>query len=111
MVTDIIVDSAKFAIVFFACVAMFAMSFAILDNNRSDSNLYPERFGFPWDSLLYAYMLGLGEFDTDPYDEDGNTALLWMYFLVATYVIQLVFLNLLIAIMGSSYEKMIEIQD
>jgi len=109
MVSDIIVDSAKFAIVFFACVAMFAMSFAILDNNSGDNNLYTKRFGFPFDSLLYAYMLGLGEFNTDPYDTDNNTALLWIYFLVATYVIQLVFLNLLIAIMGSSYEKMIEI--
>jgi len=39
------------------------------------------------DGLLYSYMLGLGEFDTEPYDEDGHQWVLWMYFITATYVI------------------------
>ena len=50
-------------------------------------------------------MLGLGEFGIDDFKENTNERTIWIIFLFATFIIMLVFLNMIIAIMGNSYEK------
>ena len=67
------------------------------------------------DSFIYVYLLSLGEFDYDRFissedqdisEDQGNN--LWIIFLVATFLIQITFLNMLIAIMGNTYDKVID---
>lgn len=59
---------------------------------------------------MHAYLLGLGEFQVDNYSHD-NKGPIWFFFLAATLTVQLLFMNLLIAIMGSSYGRINEIID
>jgi len=48
---------------------------------------------------------GLGEFDDAHYDKGAYTYLLWTFFMMATFIILVVFMNMLIAIMTNTYEK------
>lgn len=57
-------------------------------------------------------MLTLGEFGIDNYSKsvDPIAGIDWLFFLGATFFGQLVILNMLIAIMGSSYDSVFENQ-
>jgi hypothetical protein len=60
-------------------------------------------------SILYVYTTSTGEFNTDPYVIGDDTSLLWVFFVIATYILTSVMLNMLIAIMGSSYQKVSDV--
>ena len=59
----------------------------------------------PWNfvnSVIFSYKLVLGEFDTEGFD--GNHAVvLWLIFFGATFLLQITFLNMLIAIMQDTF--------
>ena len=54
------------------------------------------------DALVGSYLVGMGEYNTD--NMEGKT-LLYCYFMLATFVTQLVFMNMLIAVMGDTYDR------
>ena len=58
-------------------------------------------------AFLYAYQLALGEFNTDDFDDDDKHLLNTMWFL-NTMVTLIIFLNLLIAIMGDTFDRVQE---
>jgi len=64
-------------------------------------------FATPATALQFAYLLSLGEFDLDFVSYDRW--LLWIFFIAATFFLLIVLLNLIIAIMGSAYERLSEI--
>jgi len=56
-------------------------------------------------------MLSLGEFTIDAYDDEPQVYLCYMLFLLATFFTQITFLNMLIALMGDTYGKVMESQE
>ena len=64
----------------------------------------------PLDAVIHAYLTGLGDFNKDNYSEH-NGLTVWMFFLMATFIVQLVFMNLLIAMMGDAYAEIMAIQE
>ena len=62
------------------------------------------------DPMIHAYLTGLGDFNKDYYS-DHNQVMTWMMFLGATIIVQLVFMNLLIAIMGESFARITAIME
>jgi hypothetical protein len=50
--------------------------------------------------------VGLGEFNIETYGKNGDHNLEWGYFILATFVTNIVFLNMLISIMGDTFQKM-----
>ena len=56
-------------------------------------------------------MLALGAFTIDGFGDGPQTYLCYAFFLIATFLTQVTFLNMLIAIMGDSYGKVMEAQD
>lgn len=60
------------------------------------------------DALRNQYMLGLGEFDTQGFADNPDEFLCYTFFIFATFCTQIVFLNLLIAIMGNTFEFVID---
>ena len=50
-------------------------------------------------------ILGFGDAE---FQTDGRDNVVWLLFVLMTYVVQIVFLNTLIAIMGSTYDKVTE---
>ena len=56
-------------------------------------------------------MLSLGEFTTDNYEEDGKDSLVWIMFILTTFITQITFLNMLIAIMGDTFARVSEVKE
>lgn len=58
-------------------------------------------------------MLALGEFGTDNFSADGspNSTIIWCLFILATFITQITVLNMLIAIMGDTFDSVTENQE
>ena len=56
------------------------------------------------------YILAVGDYDTDAFSNKGeiNQAVIWMVFFAATFMLQVTFMNMLIAIMGNTFEEVME---
>lgn len=60
--------------------------------------------------MIHAYLTGLGDFNKDNYSISDDV-IVWVMFLLATFLVQLVFMNMLIAIMGESFGRITAIQE
>lgn len=127
MIIDTFVDIQWFVLLFFMILFTFGNAIYILNYNRTPTpeemaNL-PEDYEppmlivehFPGAAIvnifINQYLLALGEFEgKDNFDEEDSAAV-WIFFLLATFITQITFLNMLIAIMGDTYAKVTETKD
>ena len=58
-------------------------------------------------SFIMTYTLGMGEFATDNY-QGTNVNLIWGVWFIGTFLIQITFLNMLIAIMANTFDKVMD---
>ena len=58
--------------------------------------------------ILNQYLTALGEFYTDSYIEHDLAPFVWTLFIMATFFTQITMLNMLIAIMGDTFDKVTE---
>ena len=58
-------------------------------------------------SIIYSYKLSLGDFDIMGFRGD-NQYFVWFLFIVATFLLQITFLNMLIAIMGNTFDQVMD---
>lgn len=69
---------------------------------------------YVWDlpnAFIGSYLIGLGEFDFDGYNGHENyTNILWYYFFVSTFLLQIIMVNMLIAIMADTFDKVKEFE-
>ena len=63
---------------------------------------------FVVDSMINQYLLMLGEFNLDGFSMHMNTAVCYALFILSTVITQITFLNMLIAIMGDTFDKVID---
>jgi len=113
IITEIVKDIQVFFVMLMVCLGCFSNVLMILDLNREmgGTDTIVENFtGYGvLNGLLHAYMTGLGEFQYENYSTmDKGT--IWVFFLIATLMIQLVFMNMLIAIMTDSFSRITAIQ-
>ena len=113
MTKEIFVDIKAFMVMLAIIVCTFANAFLIMDHSRRILGIEPiteDAFGNPiLDTVTRAYMLGLGEYGTDTY-ELLDSKLAWALFIVATFLLQVTFFNLLIAIMGDTFDRVSEVK-
>ena len=111
LIEETLIDIKHFIVIFFVALFMFGVPMYILGLNRGeDDGLVDEVFGTNWflNSFYNQYMLSLGEFSIDNFEAGPQTILCYVLFLLATFITQITFLNMLIAIMGDSYAKVME---
>ena len=60
------------------------------------------------DSVINQYLTGLGDFSYDAYENNPSKILLWVFFILATYFTQLLFFNMLITVMGTTFDEIME---
>ena len=58
-------------------------------------------------SLIYSFKLSLGDFSTAGYRGD-NQGVTWIVFVLATFLLQITFLNMIIAIMANTFDHVME---
>ena len=111
MIIEIIKDMKYFLSVLMLATIAFANSFYIFGRNSDDMD--SEENSLPrsdiWEAFIYSYKMGLGDFATDGF-ETADEEILWIIFLINTLIILIILLNLVIAIMGETFERVQETQ-
>ncbi len=59
-------------------------------------------------SFIQQFLLGLGNIPTDNITDNKFRILIWFYFLVAIVITNVAFFNILIAIVGDTYDKIMD---
>ena len=81
-------------------------------NEKRSSELYKNYFDISFfNSIFNQYLIGLGDFDIENYELLQHDWFVWVLFIFMTFLTQIVFLNMLIAIMGNTYAKEMEFRD
>lgn len=62
------------------------------------------------DSFIAAYMMALGDFNYDGFAAFAYGGETWIFFLCGTFLCLIVFMNMLIAIMGNTFSKVMDHQ-
>ena len=113
MIQETLFDIRYFLILFVLILMTFGNAILILSEGR-ESPLYKDYFSNDYmNVVLNQYELSLGEFDTNgfrPAGEGGDT-IAWFTFIGATMITQIMFLNMLIAIMGDTFERVTEAKE
>lgn len=113
LVEETMRDVSSFLILLLTALMMFGVPMIMLNLNRVDQNsIVDDPFGF-WvlNMLLNQYLLALGEFNYDNFANQPQSYLCYIFFVMATFITQIAMLNMLIAIMGDTFERVIENRD
>lgn len=118
MIMETVSDLRSFIIFYLLCISTFAMAMFILDQYSEDvynelgkeyvNTIKPQTIHPLADAWINQYLLGLGDFYTLPIADSEFKSLVWVYFCMATFFTQIVFLNMLIAIMGDTFARLTE---
>ena len=90
--------------------AFWVLNMSRLANDQGELVNSYHRFWFV-NTFQYIFLLGLGEFDLDNATEGNNVFLFYCLFNLATFMILIVFLNMLIAIMGDTFGQVTQERD
>ena len=115
LVQETLKEARWFLLLVAIALIMFGlpMSFLALNNDDNESQLVGEYADW-WlvDTLFNQYLLSLGEFDSkDNFTANPHTHLVLIFFLLATFYTQVTMINMLIAIMGDSFDKVTDNRD
>jgi len=115
LIVQTIYDMKWFFFIFVLVTMCFANAIYILNANRMQDSfgigLFDETFpSFAYVSaILNQYLVALGDWDTENYEISGNRSsnsyLVWILFIFTTFFSQIVIFNILIAIMGDTYDS------
>ena len=110
-------DSMPFMVMVALIVFAFGNYFVVIDHNLKglDDEGNPKSYFTSWfgneipDVLVMVYLLGaLGDFDPAIFTEGTDNIAAMSMFLLATFIIMVVFMNMLIAIMGDTFGQVLE---
>ena len=88
------------------------MGFLSLNSSDAEDQVVSSVFD-SWllDILFNQYLLALGEFNMDGFDESPQKVICYLFFMSATFITQITMLNMLIAIMGDTFGRIIEAKE
>lgn len=86
----------------------FGASFQILSNNNDPSIEGAQFLSSFSHSIIYSYRMSLGDFSLDAFDVSEDVILIWSLFVICSIFTTVILLNMLIAIMGESFNKVNE---
>ena len=113
LIGETLSDSASFIIILIANLMLFGVPMSIIDLNRDEENAIIQGDFKNWviNDFLNQYTLALGDWDDGNFDSGNQIALVYFFFALSTFFSIILMLNMLIAIMGDTYEKIIENRD
>ena len=106
-------DTKSFVLLILITLMMFGVPLVMLNANGAEDKELTEKVFDNWifDLMYTQYMLALGMFEHENFDDHPQAMLAYIFFLMATFLSQVTMLNMLIAIMGDSFDKVIENRD
>ena len=109
MIIEIVKDMKNFVWVLMIATMAFANAYYILGRNSSpdDGNLAGNVIT---DAFIFSYQMGIGNFQTDGFNT-VDREILWIFFMINTLLVFVVLLNLVISIMGDTFDRVQETQE
>eukprot|EP00347_Sterkiella_histriomuscorum_P010531 403375928 len=104
MIIEVIYDMGIFLMVLLITVAAFGDTFLRISNGNIEEEQFIESF-IP--AVAFAYSMILGTYDINAFGEVAQP-LVWIFWVLCTILDMIVMLNLLIAIISSTYERVSE---
>jgi hypothetical protein len=101
MIIEIVVDMRHFFGVLMIGIMATTNAFYIIGNPEQD-------FGNFVMTFIYSYRMGIGDFDFDSFGAEKSSFLLYILFMISTLFILLILLNMLIAMMGDTFDRVQE---
>ena len=100
----------EFIALFVVALLAFGMPLSMLNLNRDADNILIESSSGSWilDIVYNQYLLSLGEFATMDNFNAEQSQLVLLFFVMATIYTQITMLNMIIAIMGDSFDRAME---
>jgi hypothetical protein len=93
----------------------FANLFFIIQLNTNDSPKYHYVVNYTdvdWvNAILAMYLLALGDFHYSGFSDGSDVEVTWIFFTLGTYLMLIVFLNVLIAIMSDTFARVSQLQE
>lgn len=123
LIQQTISDSMNFMLMVFLIILSFANFFYVIDRNLVTLGANGERYYDQYlstpdinhdviDVIISVYMMGaLGDFDSTRYRTGYDRYFSMVMFLLATFIICVVFMNMLIAIMGETFGQVLEVSE
>ena len=108
MIQAIIIEMKYFVLALVIAILAFANTFFILGRNSPDGNNFSGNT--IWDAFIFSYRMGLGDFDTSGFGT-SDEGLIWTLWFLNTLIILIILLNLVIAIMGDTFDRVQETQE
>ena len=116
LIIQTIYDMKWFFFIFVLVTMCFANAIYILNASRMQDSFGTELFDETFPSFAYVsailnqYLVALGDWDTENYAisttrSSTNSYLVWLLFVFTTFFSQIVIFNILIAIMGDTYDS------
>ena len=100
MIVSVVADMRIFLAVFLICLVTFSQSLLIMSNNQANEE---DRFTHSFfESLLFTYRISLGDWDTSGLGTTDFIIIVTL-FILASFFLCIVMLNLLIAIISDTY--------
>ena len=112
VIKDVTYDMKEFLVLLFGVVALFGNAVYILDlGRRGEQNEIFSGIGDnnnKWlGSLINQWLVGLGQFDSVEVFYGENVYTVWTIFVLATLFTNVIFINMLVAIMSRTFNKTI----
>ena len=103
-------DIKYFMVLLLIALLMFGIPIMMLDMNSEEDYEMIDDSWHNWllNLLFNQYLLALGEFGMDNFGVHPQAVLVYCFFFAATFISQLTMLNMLIAIMADSFDKVFE---
>jgi hypothetical protein len=114
LISTTLYDIRVFVVMLLIIIVAFANLFFVINNNSkglANPYLKPHTKSSIMNALLDMYLLGLGSFEMDGYDAGPNVYTVYISFILGTFLIIVVFLNMLIAIMGNTFGEVAAIKE
>jgi hypothetical protein len=80
----------------------FGEAFLRLSEGSSDDGIFLDNFAM---SFVYSFRLSMGDTNTDNFEKVTQPVAIWILFILCGLITNVVMLNILISIIGGSYER------
>lgn len=100
MLVQVVFDIRYFIFIFVLTIFAFAHAWYVFLKNNDEGPVFISVF----EALAYVYKIALGDFDTDIYGS-YYYQVSWFFFVLATFLLQIVLINLLISIVADTFSN------
>ena len=110
LIGQTVADIKSFIILLLASMLLFGLPKMMLDfYSTHDTELFYDHTGNLFTNMMMnQYLVTLGDFHIKHYMQNEETLISWVLFILATGFTQITMLNMLIAIMGDTFDKVSE---